>query len=198
MLICRLSGETPTTIVVGGHFDFVDEGKGIVDEWSGVALLPSLFEALKTDHRRHTFEFVAFTEEETGLVGSHRFVKELTAEEKANLQAFVNLECLGLTSAKVWGTRSTPILAQILGAVAAAIQVPPIQAGNIDQVGDDDTHAFFDRKIRVVCIHSLTQKTWPILHSARDRLDAIHTADYYDAYRLVAFYLALLDSKLPT
>ena len=39
-IICTLPGETSSTIVVGGHFDFADRGAGIVDDWSGVSLLP--------------------------------------------------------------------------------------------------------------------------------------------------------------
>jgi hypothetical protein len=54
-VICTLAGDTAETIVVGGHFDFADEGKGIVDDWSGVSLLPSLYQALKTEHRRGRF-----------------------------------------------------------------------------------------------------------------------------------------------
>jgi len=49
----------------------------------------------------------------------------------------------------------------------------------------------------VISIHSLTQETWGILHSYKDTVSAIHPDDYYDAYRLVAFYLQYLDTKLP-
>jgi len=31
-VICTLPGETSSTITVGGHFDFVDKGKGIIDD----------------------------------------------------------------------------------------------------------------------------------------------------------------------
>ena len=54
-VICTLPGQTDDTIIVAGHSDFVDRGKGIVDDWSGTALLPSLYEALKGEPRRHTF-----------------------------------------------------------------------------------------------------------------------------------------------
>lgn len=45
-LICTLAGETASTIVVGGHFDFVARGWGAVDDWSGAVMLPSLYESL--------------------------------------------------------------------------------------------------------------------------------------------------------
>ncbi len=53
-VICTLPGETAEEIVVGGHFDFIDKGSGIVDDWSGTSLLPSLYEALMSQSRRHT------------------------------------------------------------------------------------------------------------------------------------------------
>ena len=61
-------------------------------------------------------------------------------------------------------------------------------------MGDDDTHPFFSAQIPVISIHSLTQDTIRILHSERDRVDAIHFDDYYTSYKLAAYYLAYLDS----
>ncbi len=193
-VICTLPGQTDSTIVAGGHFDFVDRGAGIVDDWSGTSLLPSLYQALKSLPRRHTYVFVAFAAEERGLVGSSRYVKNLTSEQKSLIRAFVNLECLGLSPAKVWLHRSTPVLVGRLNEVATAIQFR-LQGVDVDQVGDDDTHPFLSAHIPVISIHSLTQETLPILHSSRDRADAIHFDDYYAAYKLAAYFLAYLDVK---
>jgi Zn-dependent M28 family amino/carboxypeptidase len=180
--------------VVGGHFDFADHGKGIVDDWSGASLLPSLYQALKSRPRQHTYVFVAFAAEEQGLVGSARYVKNLTAEQRALIRGFVNLECLGLTPVKVWTHRSTPALVARLVEVARAIEIT-VQGVNVDQVGDDDTHPFLSAHIPVISIHSVTQDTIGILHSERDQVAAIHFDDYYTAYKLVAYYLAYLDLK---
>lgn len=195
-IICTLAGNTGETIVIGGHFDFADKGRGIVDDWSGVSILPSLYQALKTERRQHTYQFVAFAGEERGLLGSARYVKELRPEQRARTAAFINLECLGLTPPKVWVRRSTPLLVTLLADIARAVKTP-LQGVNVDKVGDDDTHPFLDKKIPVICIHSVTQETWSILHSSQDDAGAIQVEDYYSAYKLVAFYLAYLDSKLP-
>jgi hypothetical protein len=194
-VICDLPGDTSATIVVGAHFDFADEGQGIVDDWSGVSLLLVLYQTLKTERPKHTYEFVAFAGEERGLIGSSRYVRELTAERKAHTQAFINLECLGLNTPKVWVRRSTPMLVDRLARVAAAIHVP-LEGVNVDAVGDDDTHPFLSRKISAISIHSVTQETWRILHSSRDNIGAVHPDDYYNAYRLVVFYLKYLDTEL--
>jgi hypothetical protein len=47
-----------------------------------------------------------------------------------------------------------------------------------------------------ITIHTITQQTWPILHSKKDNLQAIRIDDYYANYRLTAGYLAWLDSSL--
>ena len=193
-VICTLPGQTSSTIVVGGHFDFADLGKGIVDDWSGASLLPSLYQALKNRPHQHTYVFVAFAGEERGLVGSSRYVKNLTTEQKALMRAFVNPECLGLSPVKVWVHRSTPDLVARLSEVARAIEIT-LQGVNVDKVGDDDTHPFLSAHIPVISIHSITQDTLGILHSVRDRVDAIHFADYYTAYKLIACYLVYLDVK---
>ena len=113
-VICTLPGAANSTIIVGGHFDFVDQGRGLVDDWSGTSLLPSLYQALKAAPRQHTYKFVAFASEEKGLIGSRLFVKKLSPAQRSEARAFVNLECLGLAPPKVWRSRSTPVLVQRL------------------------------------------------------------------------------------
>ncbi len=46
-LICVLPGNSENSVIVGAHFDHVDAGAGVVDNWSGSSLLSSLYEAVK-------------------------------------------------------------------------------------------------------------------------------------------------------
>ena len=194
-VICTLQGRTPATIVVGSHFDFAERGRGIVDDWSGSSLLVSLYQTLKDHPPQHTFRFIAFAAEERGLIGSSEYVAQMSPEERQQTRAFINLECLGLTPPKVWVQRSTPILLGKLIAVARSTHIP-LEGVDIGGVGDDDTHSFLSKKIPVISIHSVTQDTLQVLHSDRDNLRAINMTNYYDAYRLVAFYLAYLDQQI--
>jgi len=193
-VICTLTGETDSVIVVGGHFDFVDLGQGIVDDWSGASLLPSLYQSLKDRPRRHTYIFVAFAAEENGLVGSARYVYGMTRERKAAVRAFVNLECLGLDPLVVWQSRANPALLRGLYEVAQALGAR-IDGVNVERVGDDDSRSFLSAHIPVITLHSLTPETWSVIHSPRDNLKAIKLGEYYASYRLIAFYLAYLDQK---
>ncbi len=195
-LICELPGEARQTIIVGAHSDFIDRGTGIVDDWSGTALLSSLYQNLHEQGRKHTFRFIAFSGEEGGLLGSSAYVKAMTPEERDRTQAFINLECLGVATPKVWVHRTNPTLLKYLAEVAAATHTD-LAGVNVDSVGDDDTHPFFSQKIPVASIHSLTPQNFRLLHTPEDRISAINRDNYYAAYKLIAFYLLYLDEKLP-
>jgi hypothetical protein len=194
-LICSLPGATDSIIVVGAHFDHAVFGSGVVDNWSGASLLPSLFEVLKQESRKHTFVLIAFAGEEKGLLGSEFYVKNLSPEQIAKIKAMVNLDTLGLGPTEVWVSRSDQKLLIRLAQLAQAMKLP-VKGMNVEQIGKSDEDSFIQRKIPTITIHSLTQATLPILHSSRDQLSAINFDDYYNSYRLLSAYLIFLDQKL--
>lgn len=197
-LICVLPGSADSTIVVGAHFDHVDAGDGVVDNWAGASMLPSLYQSLENQpQRRHTFLFVAFSGEEKGLVGSRFYVQSLTSPELAKMRAMVNMDTLGLGPTEVWASRSDPGLVRALNGLAHAMNLP-LTGVNVDKVGESDEEFFIQHKVPAIIIHSLTRETIPILHSPKDNYAAIRLPDYYDTYRLLAGYLVLLDEKLAT
>ncbi len=196
-LICVLQGTSASAIVVGAHLDKVSSGMGAVDDWSGAAMLPSLYEGMVDHPPVHTYIFIAFSGEEDGLVGSRFYVSNLPEEERAKIVAMVNLECLGLGPTKVWVTHSDRNLVNLLAGTANGLQIP-VGPMNVDRVGTDDSEPFRQKKVPNITVHSITQDTWPILHSGRDQLGAINFDAYYESYRLAAAYLAVLDSSLPS
>src|SRR5579872_4674942 len=131
-LICTHRGERDSTIVVGAHFDLVERGQGVVDNWSGAALLPSLYQGLVSTPRAHTFVFVAFAGEEKGLLGSRAYTKRI--EDRSRIRAMVNLDTLGLSDTKVWASHADPELVNWIGVAAGNMKLP-IGAVNVDKVG---------------------------------------------------------------
>lgn len=194
-VICTLPGETDEVVIVGAHFDHVNRGDGVVDNWSGAALLPSLYVSLSSSKRRHTYVFVGFTGEEHGLIGSAFYAKSLPPDRRAQVQAMVNIDSVGLSPTKVWVSHSDGKLLALLAAVAKAVQLS-VHRVDVEQVGSADSESFAKVKIPRITIHSVTQETLKILHSPDDRLDAIKLDDYYDTYRLMAAYLTFLDGYL--
>jgi putative aminopeptidase FrvX len=194
-VICTLPGKTDQIIVVGAHTDKVSEGHGVVDNWSGASLLPSLYYSLDAQPRHSTYLFIGFTGEEKGMVGSDFYVHHLTPEQRAKIVAMVNMDTLGVGPSKVWASHSDKSLLAALAATAAGIKLP-ITVSNVDRLGSTDSESFAEFKIPRITIHSITRETWPILHSDKDKMSAVKTDDYYDSYRLIAAYLAHLDTSL--
>jgi hypothetical protein len=193
-LICVHPGTSGRIIIVGAHFDRVSAGEGVVDNWSGASLLPSLFQAVAIEPRQHSYIFIGFTEEEAGLIGSRFYARRMTAEQVAATDAMVNMDTLGLASTNVWLNRSNKHLVLALGSVGKLLDLP-VSGVNFEQVASTDSESFAARKIPTITIHSLNQKAWNarILHTRRDKLEAVRLDDYYDTYRLMSVYLVFLD-----
>jgi Zn-dependent M28 family amino/carboxypeptidase len=191
-VVCTLLGTTDSVIIVAAHSDHNAKGSGAIDDWSGASLLPSLYQSLKVRSRRHTFRFVGFTDEEEGLVGSFFYVKNSPQKELGAVKTVVNLECLGLGPTEVWDDVADKQLITDAVDVAKSMNIS-LTGMNVENVGNDDTQPFRDRKIPVITFHSVTQKTWPLLHSSKDTLAAVHLDSLYESYRFVLEYLAYID-----
>ena len=188
-VICVLPGSSGKAIIIGAHFDHVSQGNGVVDNWSGASLLPSLYQAIKIEPRKHTYIFIGFTDEEKGEVA-----QQMTKEEVATTDAMVNMDTLGLTLPEVWASHSDQRLTGALVFIAKKMNVL-VTAVNVDQIGSTDSVQFSELKIPSITIHSLTQETWNahVLHTSKDKLSVMHLDDYYQTYRVVSAYLAFLD-----
>ncbi|HEY2498933.1 MAG TPA: M28 family peptidase [Candidatus Angelobacter sp.] len=193
-VICTLPGSSGKTIIVGAHFDHISDGDGVVDNWSGASLLPSLYEALKAVPRKHTYVFVGFAEEEKGLVGSEFYVGQMRKGQIAATDAMVNMDTLGLAPTEIWGSHADRGLNAAITLVARQIHVTVTDV-DVERIGTADSESFAEKRIPSITIHSLTPEAWKahILHSSKDKITAIHKDDYYQSYGLIAAYLAFLD-----
>jgi hypothetical protein len=194
-VICMLPGSTPETIVIGAHFDHVSAGDGVVDNWSGASLLPSLLQSLSLSQHRHTFVFVGFTGEEEGLLGYAYYVQQLSKDQISQLQAMINLDTLALGPTKVWVSQSDQRLVNGLARLAKMMNLP-LGGMNVDGFGESDEESFIQDKVCTITIHSLTPATAHILHGPDDNPSAVRFSDYYDTFHLLAGYLAMLDVQL--
>jgi hypothetical protein len=104
----------------------------------------------------------------------------------------LNLDSLGTSETKLELDRGDKKLANALHLVALHYNLP-LSVVNLHRVGRSDSDSFQDRRVPAISIHSLSNETFPILHTYRDQIDKIRMDDYYDTYRLVDVYLAYLD-----
>jgi hypothetical protein len=193
---CTLPGSGDRVIIVGAHFDHVLNSDGVVDNWSGASLLPSLYQSLSSTPRQHTYVFVSFTDEEKGFIGSRFYADQLTKDEAARVAAMIDLDTLGLGQTEIWVANSNPKLVKLFYSTASAMKLP-VKEMNVDGVGNSDGDSFKRRDIPIITLHSVTNETLGILHTKKDSLAAIKLDDYYDSYKLIACYLAILDSESP-
>ena len=192
---CVLPGESKDQVIVGAHFDQTEGSRCVVDNWTGAAMLPLLYQSLKADKHKYTFRFLAFTDEEKGLVGSTAYASKMSKSDVESTMAMINLDSLGMTETKIWSSRADKTLIELTMKLRNAMKLK-VEGVNVERVGSTDPEPFRKRQIRTLTFHSVTQENWPVLHSQRDNEEALNLGNYYDSYRLVAAYLAYLDVAL--
>jgi hypothetical protein len=151
---------------------------------------------MRQSPRKHSFEFVGFAAEEKGLVGSRAYLKSLTKEDRANIDAVITMDSLGLSPIKCWPNGSTLRLIMVAKAIADGLKID-FSGVNVDRVGSTDSATFKAAKIPVLSLHSVTQETWQTINSRRDVWSAVSWKDYYDAHKLISALLVYLDQTLP-
>jgi Zn-dependent M28 family amino/carboxypeptidase len=199
-IVCVWPGSQPEAIVVGAHFDKVEKGEGKIDNATGSVLLPHLMRALHSSPKQHTFIYCAFAEEEQGLLGSKALVKKgLPGREKElfsqSIKAMINIDSVATGNTAIALSNSDQWLAAIARSIASALKVP-LDFINVDQVGRSDGASFAAKGVPSIEFHSLTNETFPILHTERDTMKEFKADHYSDTYRLIAFYLAHLDTAI--
>jgi hypothetical protein len=95
-IIAIKQGDSDKQIVIGAHYDSVDDegSQGADDNASGVAVLLETAKRVVNIETPYTLVFVAFGAEEVGLWGSAYFVDELKTGEQINIIGMVNLDSL--------------------------------------------------------------------------------------------------------
>lgn len=85
-------------LVIGAHFDAAPKAPGADDNGTGTSALLELARVLKDQPRRRTVRLAFFNLEETGLIGSTRYVESLPKDGPQRIVGMVSLEMLGYFS----------------------------------------------------------------------------------------------------
>jgi hypothetical protein len=189
-IVCRLGTPNASTVIVGGHYDLTSSPQRPLDNWSGAALLPALYQSLRERKRSHSFVFVAFADNGNSPTGAEFFARHLSRSELGRAEAMINVDALGLSPTKVWTAHSDKDLVHALIVMVYALKLPASQI-DIAAVGNTDSDPFATRHIPQITIHSLTQQNVSTGVTTQFRPN-----NYYDTYRLLCGYLAYLDQSL--
>jgi len=156
-IIGVLPGRTSRTIIIGGHMDHIGYGpeysrqgggqihNGADDNASGTGSVMEVAEAFtKMEKLNHTLVFICFSAEEMGLIGSRYFVKQLTEEEKSNIDLMVNFDMVGYLkdqkTNEIYGIKDIPEVNAIVGRLTTKYPIR-FSAGEAGSGGSD--HAPF-------------------------------------------------------
>ncbi|MBP7999751.1 MAG: M20/M25/M40 family metallo-hydrolase [Chloroflexi bacterium] len=108
-IIVVKQGQSSIEIVVGAHYDSVDDADGADDNASGVAVLLQVARMVKDVATPYTIRFIAFGAEENDLDGSHYFVSQMSEAEIENTLNMINLDSLIAGDINyVYGDTGTP------------------------------------------------------------------------------------------
>ncbi|WP_084965175.1 M28 family metallopeptidase [Thermoactinospora rubra] len=88
------TGDPDQVIMVGAHLDSVEDGPGMNDNASGAATVLELALNLARSKPIPLVRFAWWGAEEEGLVGSTRYVAQLTKEERGKIKAYLNLDMI--------------------------------------------------------------------------------------------------------
>lgn len=102
------AGISSQVLIVGAHYDSVDNGKGYDDNASGVAVLLEAASRVQQMETPYTIHFILFDSEETNLEGSTYYVDQMDESSVKNTIAMVNLDSLAVGDyTYIYGTGGT-------------------------------------------------------------------------------------------
>jgi Zn-dependent M28 family amino/carboxypeptidase len=187
-LVIRKQGETDEKIVVGAHYDKVPDGCGALDNWTGIVAMAHIYKTLKNYPLKKTILFVAFGQEEKGLIGSHAMVNAIKKEDLTQYCAMINIDSLGLTAPQVLANLSSDQLEQLAVKLGKAMGV---EISLITISGADaDSSSFMGKKIPALTISGMSRNWSSILHTSNDKSANVNADSVYLGYRLALAMLA--------
>jgi Iap family predicted aminopeptidase len=182
---------SPEKIVIGAHYDKTPDGCGAIDNWTGIVALTHIYRAVKDLPLKKNIIFVAFGEEEKGLIGSSGMTGAIKKEQVAEYCAMINIDSLGLGMTQVADNMSNKKLVDFVENLAKEMKMP--FAHGVVAGGDSDSTSFNRKKIPALTIHAMTND-WPkILHSSNDTSSKINQESVYLGYRLALALLVRID-----
>jgi hypothetical protein len=192
-VVVRKKGVSEEKIIVGAHYDKVDDGCGAIDNWTGIVTVAHLYKTFRDVVPNKTIVFVAFGKEEDGLIGSEAMSRAITKEEKTQYCAMINIDSLGMGAPQVTDENSSYKLGVLAEQLAEKLRVPFAHSSFVG--ADSDAHSFKAKGIPTLDMHGLT-KNWRLyLHSSSDKTANLKTESVYLGYRFVLAALVSIDTS---
>jgi len=192
-LVVEKPGKSKETVIVGAHYDEAGGGCGAIDNWTGIVVIAHLYKTMKNLNTNKTYKFVAFGQEELGLIGSKAMAGKISKENRPNYCAMVNLDSFGMTYPQGMRNISDKSLLRLAKKTAKAMKMPFGIAAIRGASSDSDS--FRNKKIPSISIHGLNGRWKNYLHSPNDKVSNVNSTSVYYGYRFTLNFLANIESK---
>ncbi len=97
VIIEKKGDDSTKWVIVGAHYDSVDDGPGANDNGTGVVATLQIAKIIKSISTKHSVRIINFSAEETGFNGSSHYVSN-TLDTTDNVLLMINLDQLGGTA----------------------------------------------------------------------------------------------------
>jgi len=192
-LVVTRKGTEPGKIVIGAHYDFVDEGCGAVDNWTGIVAIAHAYRSVRQLGAKKTVIFAAFGNEEKGLYGSKGMALAIPTAEVPEYCAMINIDSFGLALPFAFKEVSSNKLTTVVEDRAAVMKIPFTKASI--PYASADSASFLVRRIPAVTLSGLSADWASILHTNKDQVRAVNYTSVYLGYRLALATWAAVDAS---
>ena len=195
-----LGGERKVVLVTA-HLDSISEtdgenvpAPGADDNGCGCAGLIEIARIFQTHPGEHDLRFILFGCEEKGSIGSKRYVKYLSPEERDRIRAIVNMDMIGYAKSPsqkvlIEGAQiSQCVINALLEAAATYTKFSSIQTSLLPQ--NSDHVSFIDERMPAVLTTEGVEGTNPNIHSPHDTINTINYHFALEILRMNVGYIA--------
>jgi Zn-dependent M28 family amino/carboxypeptidase len=190
-VIVTKKGTTADSIVIGAHYDKIDDGCGAIDNWTGIVAIAHLYGTLRSVETSKTFKFVAFDKEEKGLIGSDNFVSAIPKPARSSIGSMINIDSFGFTLPWVMENTSDKTLISAAKELWKKMQLDLVSASIAN--ADADSTPFRRAGIPAITFTGLSGDWQNYLHSHNDKLKNIKMDSVFAGYRFLLPFLVELD-----
>ncbi len=205
-------GQKERIIVITSHNDKVEVGDGVIDNWTGTTMVSHLYQSIKDVKTEATYVFATFAREEEGLVGSKRFLRSLTPDQRALIEGNINYDTIAIKGGDTNSWDNDPGQGEnhsdevLLAAADAAVAQANKSRGPSEQLvlnrahlngGDADSSSFRWQRppIPGMTIFSGPEDlVFSIIHSAADNIGAFDFALYKNTYLVALALISWLEA----
>lgn len=197
-LVCSWPGDTPDTIVIAAHYEHPGKGQGALEDWSGAALLPFLYQAIQGQTRHNTFVFL----ESWKADGAEAWLRALPRPQRKHVLAMIDVDGLGMGVTRYYTTFAAfeePVLGAshlqtelLWAALDDGLKEAPQMTSPHHWLSIDSTGSFRSLMVPTIVIHSVPLGS-RLPGSEQDVASAVDGNAYFQSYELMCTYLASLD-----